>query len=118
VNDACRSQPVEDVMLSMLIALAAAAQVFYEAQVPTFGCNSSREVAQLQSLRSDTKAFQTRLYSQVFQGQCMPIAKGAVVDGMVEADDTSVLRVQRQADPPGYMAPIADFKIKPLDEKK
>jgi hypothetical protein len=118
VNDLRRSQPVEDIMLTMLVALAASTQVLYEAQVPTFGCNSSREVAQLQSLRSDAKAFQTRLYAQVFQGQCMPIAKGAVVDGMVEANDSTVLRVQRQADPPGYMAPIGDFKLKPLDEKK
>ena len=105
-------------MLTHLAVLVAAAQVFYEAKVATFGCTSSREVAQLLSLRTNSKAFQTRLYLQVFQGQCMPIAKGAVVDGMAEATDSSVLRVQRQNDPPGYMAPIGDFELKPVDEKE
>lgn len=105
-------------MLTMLAVVLAATQVFYEAKVPTFGCTSSREVAQLLKLRSDNEAFQRHLYLQVFHGQCMPIAKGAVVDGMVETSDGSVLRVQRQSDPPGYMAPIGDFELKPLDEKK
>lgn len=105
-------------MLTLLAVLVAATQVFYEAKVPTFGCTSSREVAELLSLRSDAKAFQTRLYLQVFQGQCMPIAKGAVVDGMVETTDSSVLRVQRQSDPPGYMAPLGDFELELVDEKK
>jgi len=96
----------------MLIVLAAASQLLYEAQVASFGCNSSAEVSQLLSIRSDPKAFQQRLFEQFFYGQCIAIAPGAVVEGKLEADDPKVLRVQGRSNPPGYMAPLVDFKLK------
>jgi hypothetical protein len=94
----------------MLIALAAAAQLWYEAKVATFGCSSSSEVAQLQQMRSDRTAFQTRLLERVFAGECITIGLGAVVEGAVETD--AILRIRARIDPPGYMVPAADFKAK------
>jgi hypothetical protein len=43
-------------------------------------------------------------------GQCIAIEKGAVVEGAIEQSDTSVLRINAQRDPPGYIVPLADFK--------
>ncbi len=104
-------------MHTILVVLAAATQVWYQAQVATFGCTSSGEVAKLLSVRTDAKAFQMRLYGQVFNGECIVIEPGAVVEGAQEKDDASVLRIQAQRDPPGYMAPSADFKARAKEEK-
>jgi hypothetical protein len=106
-------------MHTILVVLAAAAQVaFYQAQVPSYGCTSSAEVAKLQSIRTDNKAFQMHLLERVFNGECIVVTRGAVVEGAVEKADATVLRIQAKSDPPGYMAPAADFKAKPAQEKK
>jgi len=103
----------------MLIVLAAAAQVLlYEAKVATFGCTSSAEVAKLLSVRADKTAFQTQLFERVFNGECIVIETGAVVEGAVEKAKASILRIQAQKDPPGYMAPLGDFKTKSAHAKK
>jgi hypothetical protein len=102
-------------MHTILAVLVSAFQMLYEAQVPTFGCNSSGEVSQLLSIRSDAEAFQKLLYTQVAYGQCITIAQGAVVEGTIEPTDTLVLRINAQRDPPGYMVPLGDFKLVKAD---
>jgi len=94
----------------MLAALFVASQVLYVAHTTTFGCSSIEETAKLQRIRSDAKAFQSELYDQIFQGQCVEITKGKVVEGSIEAGDSSVLRVDRQIQPPGFVAPSHDFQ--------
>ena len=101
----------------LAVIVAAAAPMAYVAQVPTFGCNSTAEVVELQRIRSDKDAFQKLLYQQVFYGQCIAIAQGTVVEGATEANNTTVLRVGGQLNPPGHMAPLSDFKLKPADGK-
>ncbi len=105
-------------MHMLLIALVAATQVLYEAKVATFGCTSTAEVAQLQSVRTDKSAFQMRLYERIFAGECIVIGLGAVVEGAVESPDASILRIQARIDPPGYMVPATDFKTKPAPDKR
>ncbi len=100
-------------MYPILAVLVATSPVYFEAKVATFGCNSTQYVTQLQKLRSDNTEFQKFLYQQVFLGQCVPINKGSVVQGAVESDDSSVLRVNGEIDPPGYMSPVTDFEAKP-----
>jgi hypothetical protein len=95
--------------MQALLALLAAASTLYVAEVPTFGCNSSAEVAVLLSARSDAKAYQSRLASKMVYGQCIAIDKGAVVEAEVESGDVSVLRINARTDPPGYMVPAGDF---------
>ncbi len=97
-------------VLNAFVATLAVSTVFYEAKVETFGCTSTTELSDLQRIRSDTKAFRARLIEQIFQGQCLPIKQGSVVDGLLDDADPSVLRVGRQVAPPGFMAPIDDFK--------
>jgi hypothetical protein len=101
----------------MLIVLAAATQMLYEAQVATFGCNSTGEVAKLQSMRPNQDAFQKQLMGHVFLGECIVIGQGAILEAAPEADDASVLRIERRRSPPGFMAPSGDFKAKPADAK-
>ena len=48
-------------MLPILAVIVAAAQIAYVAQVPTYGCNSTAEVVELQRIRSDKEAFQKLL---------------------------------------------------------
>ena len=91
------------------IALAVTSQMLYVANTGTFGCTSIQEIAGLQRIRSDTRAFQKELYEQIFEGQCVEIAKGKVVEGSIEATDPSILRVDRQLQPPGFVAPLRDF---------
>ncbi len=55
-------------MHTILAVLVSAVQVLYEAQVSTFGCNSSAEVFELQRIRADAEAFQQLLYAQVAYG--------------------------------------------------
>src|SRR6266496_971343 len=95
-------------MHMILAVLVSALQVLYEAQVSTFGCNSSAEVAELQRIRADAETFQKLLYAQVAYGQCSPIARGAVVEGTVVKTDTSVLLINAQSAPPGYFAPLLE----------
>jgi hypothetical protein len=95
----------------ILFALVISAfQTLYQAQVSTYGCTSSAEVSQLQGIRSDADAFQKLLYTQVVYGQCITIGQGAVVEGTLEKTDTTMLRINAQRDPPGYMVPLDDFK--------
>jgi hypothetical protein len=96
----------------LLVVLAATAPVLYEARVPTFGCNSTLEVAELLKLRADQATFQKTLLEQVFSGQCLPIEQGAVVEGAVDANDPTMLHVGRNVDPPGYLVPVNDFRVK------
>lgn len=97
--------------MHMIVAvLVFVLQTLYQAKVSTFGCTSTGEVAELQSIRSDTEAFQKRLYAQVAYGQCIAISKGAVVEGTIETADSSVLLINARLDPPGYLVPRGDFK--------
>jgi hypothetical protein len=102
------SQPVHDVKASPTI---------YEAKVKTYGCNSVETVSRLQGVRGDQKAFQMALYEQIFHGQCIEITKETPVEGAIEPGDKSILRVNGEVDPPGYMAPLVDFEIKPTQER-
>lgn len=97
-------------MYTLLAVVISAFQILYQAQVASYGCSSSAEVADLQRVRSDVETFQKLLFSQVAYGQCITIGEGAVVDGMIEPTDTTVLRINVQSDPPGYIVPSADFK--------
>jgi len=54
-----------------------------------------------QWLRSDPKVFQVALYEQIFRGECIEITKSTAVEGAVEPDATSILRVNGDTDPPG-----------------
>ena len=92
--------------------LVAVTPVYYEAQVQTFGCNSSQEVTDLLSIRDNKDEFERQLMSQIVYGQCVGIAQGTVVDGSVESTDPTIVRVDRESNPPGYMAPLSDFKLK------
>jgi hypothetical protein len=100
----------------LLVVLAAAAPVLYEARVATFGCNSTAEVANLLKIRAEQKNFQNALYEQIFAGQCVPIDAGSVVEGTIDNSDPTVLRVGQKIDPPGYMAPLNDFRPKSADK--
>lgn len=106
-------------MYPLLAVLVVASQMFYyEAKVTTFGCNSNEEVSELRRIRTDEKAFQTELVQQIFYGQCIEIPKGKLVEGSVDADHSSMLQVDRQILPPGYLAPLDDFEPKPTDAKE
>jgi hypothetical protein len=94
----------------MLAALWVASQVLYVANTSTFGCTSIEEIARLQRLRATKPAFQKELVEQLFEGQCVEITKGKVVEGAIEPGDASLLRVDRQIQPPGYIAPLNDFQ--------
>ena len=102
----------------MLAALLAASQILYVANTATFGCSSIEEIAKLQRLRPAMKTFQTELYEQIFQGQCVEIAKGKVVEGSIDAGDSSILHVDSRIEPPGFVAPLDDFrKLKQPNER-
>jgi hypothetical protein len=99
-------------------ALIAASPLLYEAKVTTFGCSSIDEIAKLQSIRLEKKAFQTELYEQIFDGQCVAIPRGTLVEGSIESRDPSMLLVDRQIEPPGFEAPLHDFKRKHTGGRK
>lgn len=105
-------------MHTILAVLVSASQMLYEAQVPTFGCNSSAEVSKLQAVRSDAKAFEHLLTAQVAYGQCVTIPQGAVVEGSIADTDTSTLLINAKRDPPGYVVPLKDFKHKKTDAEQ
>ena len=102
--------------MTMLLALVltltptALTQTAYQAKVLTFGCNSTSEVAELQRVRPDRAAFQKQLYAKIVYGQCIAIAEGSVVEAAAEPGDPTVLRIAARTSPPGYMAPVSDFK--------
>jgi hypothetical protein len=98
-------------MYTILSVLILALQVLYQAEVPSFACSSTGEVSELQGVRSDREAFEKLLYTQVVYGQCITIGQGAVVEGTIEPADTTVLRINAQRDPPGYMGPRSDFTL-------
>src|SRR5579862_6047745 len=102
----------------ILAALVASSPTLYQAKVPSFGCTSTDEVAKLQQMRSDQKAFQTELIQQMFYGECVGITKGELVEGAVESTNPSMLLVDRRILPPGYLAPIDDFELRPEDMTK
>jgi hypothetical protein len=99
-------------------ALITASPLLYVATVTTFGCTSIDEITKLQSIRLERKAFQTELYEQIFDGQCIEIARGTLVEGSIEIRNSSMLLVDRQIEPPGFEAPLRDFKLKPTGGKK
>jgi hypothetical protein len=96
----------------LAVALVASQTTYYEAKVTTFGCTSIEAVSQLQKVRSDQKAFQAALAEQQIYGQCVTILQGTVVEGSIDAADSSILRVNGEVQPPGYEAPLDDFEIK------
>jgi hypothetical protein len=96
----------------LTVVLVAAQMTYYEATVTSFGCTSIDAVSQLQKVRSDQKAFQAALVEQQLYGQRLAILQGTVVQGSIEAADSSMLRVNQEIDPPGYEAPRDDFEIK------
>jgi hypothetical protein len=104
--------------MSTLVAAAAAAQMLYTAKVASFGCSSRTEVARLQHLRSVQATFQVELIQQIFYGQCVSIAPGKRVLGTLEGHDPSLLLVDRQIEPPGYLAPRDDFAVAPAKPGK
>jgi len=105
-------------MHPILAVLVAGSQMLYEAQVPSFGCNSSLEVSNLQSARSDTQAFQKLLTAQVAYGQCVTIPLGAVVEGSISDTTASTLLINAKSDPPGYVVPLKDFRPRKADAKR
>jgi hypothetical protein len=102
----------EAVLNKIAAILVAASQQLYQAQVPTFGCNSGEDFSKLQELRSDEKTFQSLLNQRMIEGECVVFLKGAVVEGEIDDSNSSVLHVQAHVDPPGYIAPLNDFKLK------
>jgi hypothetical protein len=103
-------------MQALLVVLAAAgAQLNYEAKVTTFACNSTSEVAELQSIRTDKAKFDTRLRQLLVLGECIAIAQGQVVDGSDVRKHPDVLRVGAKLAPPGFMTPKDDFSAMPAD---
>ncbi len=105
-------------MPTILAVLIAASQMLYAAKVASFGCTSREEVSTLQGLRADDKAFQMELTQQTFYGQCVEIAKGQLVEGSIDDADSSMLQVDRQIEPPGYLAPADDFEQRTGGEEK
>ncbi len=99
-------------MPNMIAILVASSQVLYQAQVPSFGCNTSAVISDLQALCVDEKAFQSLLAEKVALGDCVEFMKGSVVEASTVDVDSSVVRVQTLIDPPGYLAPSSDFKPK------
>jgi hypothetical protein len=94
----------------LLATVLVAPQTLYVANTTTFGCSSIEEVEKLQRIRPVRKAFQTELYQEIFAGQCVEITKGKVVEGATHAGDSSILLVDRQIEPPGFLAPSHDFR--------
>jgi hypothetical protein len=100
-----------------LAVLVAALQTYYVAKVPSFPCNSI-DLSQLQSVRSDPKALRVALTEKQIYGQCVEILKGTVVEGSIDATDTSILRVNQEIDPPGYDAPRMILRSSQQDRPK
>jgi len=100
----------------ILVVAVASSQLLYKAQVPTFGCNTPGTISELQNLKLDNKAFQALLAQKVALGDCVEFMKGSVVEASPVEVDPTVLRVQTEVDPPGYLAPSSDFKLKDAED--
>jgi hypothetical protein len=94
----------------LLAALLVSSHLLYVASHTTYGCSSVEEVSALERMRSNRKAFDAALYEQIFAGQCVQIGKGKVVEGSTDGAGGAVLLVDRQLLPPGYLAPLHDFR--------
>ena len=94
------------------IVLVSLQTTYYVAKVTSFGCSSVEAVYQLQQVRSDQKAFQEGLTEKQMSGECVTILQGTLVQGSIEGNDKSILRVNEQVQPPGYEAPLDDFESK------
>jgi hypothetical protein len=94
------------------IVLVGLLTTYYVAKVTSFGCSSIEAANQLQQVRSDQKAFQEGLAEKQMSGECVTILQGTLVEGSIEGNDNSILRVNQQVEPPGYEAPLDDFEIK------
>jgi hypothetical protein len=105
------------VNLILAVALVASQMTYYEAKVTTFGCTSIEDVSRLKSLRSDQKAFQAALVEKQTYGECVMILQGTLVQGSIEAADSSILGVNQEVEPPGYEAPREDFEVKAFAPK-
>jgi hypothetical protein len=103
---------------TILTILVAASQLTYEAKNTTFGCYSVKDVADLQSVRSDENAFQMALIQKAAYGDCVEIPQGTVVEGSIEPTDTSKLVVLIEKAPPPFEAPLEDFELKAADGKQ
>lgn len=101
-------------LVAVLVAATpvAVTPVYYQATVATFGCNSNQEVAELLSVRDQKEVFERQLLTQIVYGQCVGIAPGTILDGYVDETDATIVRLDAATNPPGYMAPLKDFKIK------
>jgi hypothetical protein len=115
-----RSQKISERVVNTILAvlLIGSQTIYYEAKVPTFGCTSIEEVTELQEIRSDQRAFQMKLAEKSLYGQCVTVLQGTVVEGSIEPQYNSILRVNGQVSPPGYEAPLDDFEIKAAGEKQ
>jgi hypothetical protein len=107
----------ETFVIKFLVVLVAASQQLYQAQTQTFGCNSGEDFGKLQEARSDERTFQALLNQRLIDGECVVFSKGSVVEGSIDDLNSSVLHVQAHVDPPGYVAPLNDFKLKDEKEK-
>ena len=105
-------------MNTILGVLLAASQVVYEAKVTSFGCYSVEDVSELQSVRSDEKAFQMAFLEKRAYGNCVDIPQGTVVEGSIEPTDPSKLVVLIENAPPPFEAPLEDFELKATDGKQ
>ena len=103
--------------VSTILAVLAASQLVYEAQVTTFGCTSIEDVSELQSVRSDEKAFLMAFIQKRAYGECVDIPQGTVVEGAIEPNNSSMLLVLIEKAPPPFEAPLADFKVMPAEGK-
>lgn len=99
-------------ILAIGVATGAPIDSYYEAKVASFGCTSIAAVTELEHVRVDVNRFQAALVQKQIYGECVAILKGTLVKGSVEGDHDSILRVNREIDPPGYEAPLGDFQTK------
>ncbi len=102
----------------LAMVLVASQTTYYEAKVSSFGCTSIDAVSHLQSVRSDQNAFQAAMIEKQMSGECVTILKDTLVQGSIEAADSSILQVNQEVEPPGYEAPRDDFEIKAIEGKQ
>lgn len=99
--------------MNALLIVWVGSHLTYIANTATFGCTSIEALSELQNIRHDEKAFNTRLIEQVFNGECLEIPKGEVVNGVLDANHELILLVGRDVAPPGFLAPKDDFGEQP-----
>jgi hypothetical protein len=94
----------------MVAALLVGSHLLYVARQTTYGCSSVEQVITLERLRDHRTSFDAALYQQIFAGQCVQIEKGKVVEGTPQGAGSAVLLVDREIQPPGFLAPLHDFR--------